>query len=66
MQSTNSFQRARLGGARVRTLADLRALPFTTKAELLADQAAAPPYGTNLTFGLEQYTHLHLTQRHRR
>ena len=31
------------------------------KDELLADQAAAPPYGTNLTFPLERYTHLHLT-----
>ena len=27
----------------------------------MADQAAAPPYGTNLTFPLEEYTHLHLT-----
>ena len=61
MGATNAFQRARLGEARVRTLDDLRALPFTTKDELLADQAAAPPYGTNLTFGLEDYTHLHLT-----
>ena len=61
VQETNAFQRARLAGARVRTLDDLRALPFTTKHELLADQAATPPYGTNLTFALERYTHLHLT-----
>ena len=61
VQETNAFQRARLLGARVRTLDDLRALPFTTKHELLLDQAAAPPYGTNLTFPLERYTHLHLT-----
>jgi phenylacetate-CoA ligase len=45
----------------VASVDDLRALPFTTKGELLADQAANPPYGTNLTFGLESYTHLHLT-----
>ena len=32
-----------------------------TKHELLIDQAMAPPYGTNLTFPLERYTHLHLT-----
>jgi len=58
---TNAFQRARLGGARVATQEDLQALPFTTKDELLRDQARSPPYGTNLTFGLEHYTHLHLT-----
>jgi len=45
----------------VRSLDDLRALPVTTKDELLRDQALAPPYGTNLTFPLESYTHLHLT-----
>src|SRR5450755_1336536 len=59
--ATNAFQRARLRGARVRSLDDLRSLRFTTKDELLADQAATPPYGTNLTFELEHYTHLHLT-----
>lgn len=35
--------------------------PFTTKAELAADQAARPPYGTNLTFPLERYTRCHQT-----
>ena len=30
--------------------------PFTTKAELVADQAAHPPFGSNLTFPLERYT----------
>ena len=52
----NAFQRARIGEARA--LADL---PLTTKGELLADQAAHPPFGTNLTFPLERYTHLHQT-----
>ena len=52
----NAFQRARVGDAR-----SLAALPLTTKEELLADQAAHPPFGTNLTFGLERYTHLHQT-----
>lgn len=33
-----------------------RSFPFTTKAELVADQLAAPPYGTNLTFPVEAYT----------
>jgi len=31
-------------------------MPFTTKAELVADQAANPPYGSNLTFPVEQYS----------
>ena len=30
--------------------------PFTTKAELVADQAAHPPFGSNLTFPLARYT----------
>ena len=30
-------------------------LPFTTRAELEHDQAEHPPYGTNLTYPLEQY-----------
>lgn len=45
----------------IRTPADLVRLPFTTKAELLADQAANPPYGTNLTYPVERYNRLHQT-----
>ena len=33
-----------------------RDAPFTTKADLVADQAAHPPYGSNLTCALGQYT----------
>ncbi len=47
--------------ADVRSLADLRRLPFTTKAELLADQAQTPPYGTNLTYALTRYSRFHQT-----
>src|SRR5205085_3525158 len=32
--------------------------PFTTKAEIVADQMAHPPYGTNLTFPINRYTRL--------
>src|SRR3984893_14161321 len=35
--------------------------PFTTKAELAADQAANPPYGTCLTFQRGRYCRLHQT-----
>ena len=40
---------------------DLAALPFTTKAELAADQAAAPPWGTALNEPLERYTRYNQT-----
>ena len=35
--------------------------PFTTKDELTADQSAHPPYGSNLTFPLEQFARIHQT-----
>jgi phenylacetate-CoA ligase len=31
-------------------------VPFTTKQEIVEDQAAHPPYGTNLTFPVQRYT----------
>ncbi len=64
---TNAFYRRKLTEVGithpndVQTLADYRQLPFTTKEELSADQVSHPPYGTNLTFPLEQYTCLHRT-----
>src|SRR5262249_16004588 len=36
-------------------------VPFTTKAELIDNQIAHPPYGTNLTYPLEAYTRFHQT-----
>ena len=35
--------------------------PLTTKAELVADQAAFPPYGSNLTYPVGAYTRCHQT-----
>jgi len=43
------------------SLEDLRFLPLTRKNQLVEDQETHPPFGTNLTFPLEQYTHLHQT-----
>ena len=44
------------------TLSDfLRQMPFTVKSELVEDQLAHPPYGTNLTFPLQRYTRLNQT-----
>jgi phenylacetate-CoA ligase len=62
----NPFYRDKLGRAgiqagKLRTLADLGRLPFTTKAELLEDQRTHPPYGSNLTYPLERYCRLHQT-----
>jgi phenylacetate-CoA ligase len=47
--------------AEIRSLADLQRIPFTRKHELVADQDANPPYGTNLSFPLSAYTRLHQT-----
>ena len=59
---SNAFQRARLEGlVPLERIDDLATLPFTTKDDLVADQAANPPFGTNLTYPLERYTHLHQT-----
>lgn len=60
----NRFWSTRLAAAQVHasdidTLDDLQKLPFTTKAELLADQQANPPYGSNLTYDVVQYSRLH-------
>ncbi|MBS0264513.1 MAG: AMP-binding protein [Planctomycetes bacterium] len=55
------FSAAGLKAADIQTVDDLRRLPFTTKAEILADQAASPPYGTNLTYDVAHYSRLHQT-----
>ena len=53
------------GVASARGSARLGRLPrgcrFTTKAELVDDQAAHPPFGTNLTYPLERYVRVHQT-----
>jgi phenylacetate-CoA ligase len=56
---TNDFWRARLHA--VQTWDDFERLPLTTKSELLNDQDAHPPFGTNLTFPMESYVRLHQT-----
>src|SRR5262249_61385912 len=40
---------------------DFRRLPLTRKSELVEDQSAHPPFGTNLTYGLERYVRIHQT-----
>jgi len=55
------WREAGVEAAAIRTFEDFRRLPFTTKQELVSDQQAHPPFGTNLTYPLERYTRLHLT-----
>ncbi len=50
------FLAAKVGGER-----RFDRLPFTTKAELAADQSAHPPYGSNRTRPPDCYTRLHQT-----
>lgn len=45
----------------VRSLDDLKQLPFTLKRELVQDQNACPPFGTNLTYPLNRYVRYHQT-----
>jgi phenylacetate-CoA ligase len=60
------FYRRKLRGARVdpaklRSLDDLRRLPFTTKDELKDNQAAYPPWGDVLAVPLADVLRVHLT-----
>lgn len=52
------FQKKRIAGiGDIKTIDDFcDMVPFTTKADLVADFAAHPPYGSNLTYPLERYT----------
>jgi len=54
----NRFVTSRVGQlGELRDLAEFAArVPFTHKPELVADQAAHPPYGSNLTFPESHYT----------
>lgn len=61
LHGRNPFYTRKLEGAGVNPTTfrfpdDLARMPLTTKAELVADQAANPPWGTALTFPLDHYT----------
>ncbi len=53
----NQFYAGRLGGG----IVPFEELPFTTKQQLVDDQTKNPPFGTNLTFPLENYVRIHQT-----
>ncbi len=63
--TSNAFYRGKLrqlgvteGASAIARWSDV---PFTTKAEISSDQAAHPPYGTDLTYPLERYVRMHQT-----
>jgi phenylacetate-CoA ligase len=53
--AVNGFNSARLG------VEELSRIPFTTKAELAAEQQAFPPFGRLLTFPHSRYPYVHQT-----
>jgi phenylacetate-CoA ligase len=59
----NDFYRRKLQGTALplESLADIERIPFTTKSELVGDQNENPPYGTNLTEAISDYTRIHTT-----
>ncbi|MEO9008101.1 MAG: phenylacetate--CoA ligase family protein [Candidatus Dormibacter sp.] len=59
MLEWNAFYKERLQP--VATWQDFERLPLTTKAELMTDQQAVPPFGANLTFPIGRYSRLHQT-----
>ena len=61
MLGTNRFQSARLGSVPEIDEETFFRLPLLTKQELVADQAAHPPFGSNLTYPLERYSRYHQT-----
>ena len=63
----NAFWRAAWARAGVaapddlKTWEDFRRLPLARKADVVEDQTAHPPFGTNLTYPLEAYVRVHQT-----
>ncbi len=57
----NKFRSSRVNPAEIRSMDDLRKLPFTVKREFEEDQEKHPPFGTNLTEPMENYLQYHQT-----
>lgn len=58
---TSKWKAAGVQPCDIQSLADLVRLPLTRKSELMDDQAAHGPFGTNLTYPLESYVRIHQT-----
>ena len=58
---TSKLDAAGIDPSSLRFPGDLSKLPLTTKRELIADQQASPPWGTNLSEPLDTYTRYNQT-----
>ncbi|MCW9033880.1 MAG: AMP-binding protein [Rhodospirillales bacterium] len=58
---TNKWKAAGVTPEDIKSLDDLSKLPLTLKSELVQDQEANAPYGTNLTYPLRDYVRFHQT-----
>ena len=59
---TAQWKRAGLADPKaLRGWEDFHRLPLTGKSELMADQAAHPPFGSNLSYPLDRYVRVHQT-----
>lgn len=61
---SNEFYRKKISAdslSDIDSLEKLKRLPFTTKSELVEDQLRHPPFGSDLTFPVEQYIRIHQT-----
>src|ERR1700740_537189 len=58
---TRKWREAGVAAEEIKSLEDLRKLPFTHKADLVRAQEEAPPFGTNTTFPPEAYSRVHQT-----
>lgn len=56
---THKWRRAGVKRHALESLEQLAAFPFTTRAELVADQKARPPLGTNLTGPAKDFERIH-------
>src|SRR4029450_1671869 len=60
----NEFYRKKFSANKFAGIASkerLKSLPFTTKRELVENQALYPPFGTDFTFPQERYIRIHQT-----
>ena len=58
---TEKWRKVGIAAEDLKSLGDLRKLPFTHKSELARAQDEAPPFGTNATFPAEAYSRVHQT-----
>lgn len=58
---TNRFRDAGVDTHTLHSVDDLQKLPLTTKADLVADHEAHPPFGSNLTYDVTAYCRMHQT-----